>query len=197
MTPRTIIATARYLVQDTGINSSMPRQADDELLIYVNEGLKEMALFRPDLFTQVGDMACIAGQCEQSITFQDAQRLLDVLCIHGGQAITPMDRLTMDLFSPGWRTHAAAAAEQWAPLDGDPLRFFIYPPAPADQVLDVKYVRLPVSYAIDDQIGDVPAVYEPALADYVVYRAEAKDDEHVLAQRAAAHYTAFKSKLGV
>lgn len=195
MTPRDIINQARHITLDT--DAALPRQSDTELLSYVQEGLREACVMRPDLFSTVGDMTCTAGQCEQAITFSDAMQLLDVLCIHGGTALTPFDRASMDLFNPGWRTDAAGPAENWAPLNGDPLQFFIYPKAPADQVLDVRYVRNPGNYAIDDAIGDLPAAYQPALADYVVYRSESKDDEHVLTQRAASHYAAFKSKFGV
>lgn len=197
MTPQTIITIARYLLQDTGTNSPAMRQDNTELLTYVNEGLKEVATLRPDLFTQVGDMTCVAGQAEQAITFQDAARLLDVLSIHNGAAITPMDRAALDLFKPGWRSDTAGVAEHWAPVEADPLRFFIYPKAPANQVLDVKFVRIPATYALGDTINDLPATFEPALADFVIYRAESKDDEHVISQRAAAHYAAFKAKLGV
>lgn len=194
MTPSTIIATARHLMLDTG---TTPRQSNDELVGYVNEALREVCTLRPDLFSSVGDMTCIAGQCEQAITFLDAVSLLDVLCVHAGQAVTPFDRQTMDQFRPGWRTDAAGPAQNWAPLNGDPLAFFIYPKAPADQVLDVRYVRNPATYALGDVIVDLPDSYAPALADYVVYRAESKDDEHVLSQRAASHYAAFKTKFGV
>lgn len=194
MTPREIIQQARYLTLDT--DSVVPRQSDDELLSYVNEGLREACILRPDLFAAVGDMTCTPGQCEQSITFLDAVRLLDVLCIHESSAITPMDRQAMDLFRPSWRTDAAGPAKHWAPMDGDPLAFFIYPKAPTGQVLDVRYVRNPIKVALDDVIGDLPLAYQPALSDFVVYRAESKDDEHVLNQRAAAHYAAFKIKLG-
>lgn len=193
MTPQDIIKQARYLTLDTGSTS---RQSDAELLSYVQDGLREACVMRPDLFSTVGDMACTPGQCEQSITFIDAASLLDVLCIHGGASITPFDRTTMDQFRPGWRLDAAGPAKQWAPLNGDPLQFFIYPSAPVGQVLDVRYVRNPAVYALDDTIGDLPAAYRPALVDYVVYRAESKDDEHVLTQRAAAHYAAFKTKFG-
>ncbi len=197
MTPQQIIAQARHITNDAGTSSFVFRQDNDELVSYVNEGLKEAAILRPDLFSTVGDMVCMAGQCEQSITFLDAISLLDVLCIHGGTAVNPFDRATMDQFNPGWRTDAEGPAENWAPLEGDPLQFFIYPKAPAGQVLDVRYVRNPGVYALGDTIGDLPASYLPALADYVVYRAESKDDEHVLTQRAAAHLLAFKSKFGV
>lgn len=197
MTPQDIIKQARFITNDAGTSAAIYRQDDPELLTYVNEGLKEAAIIRPELFSTVGDMTCTAGQCEQAITFLDAIQLLDVLCIHGGAALTPFDRATMDQFRPGWRTDPAGPAQNWAPLNGDPLQFFIYPRAPVGQVLDVRYVRNPGTYALGDTISDLPASYLPALADYVVYRAESKDDEHVLSQRAAAHYAAFKSKFGV
>jgi len=182
MTPRDIIQQARYLTLDT--DSVVPRQSDDELLSYVHEGLREACLLRPDLFSAVGDMTCTPGQCEQSITSLDAVRLLDVLSIHGSTALTPMDRQAMDLFRPSWRTDAEGPAKHWAPMEGDPLAFFIYPKAPTGQVLDVHYVRNPAEVAIDDVIVDLPVAYQPALAWAVVHYAESKDDEHVLSQRA-------------
>ncbi len=196
MTPQDIIKQARHITNDAGTLAAIYRQADDELVSYVNEALKEVAILRPDLLSTVGDMTCAEGRCEQSITFLDAMSLLDVLCIHDGRALTPFDRVTMDQFKPGWRNEPAGEAQNWSPLTGDPLQFFIYPKAPAGQVLDVRYVRIPGVYAIADTIGDLPASYLPALADYVVYRSESKDDEHVLNQRAAAHYAAFKTKFG-
>lgn len=197
MTPKDIITRARYITNDAGTSAAIYRQDDAELLGYVNDGLKEAAILRPDLFSAVGDMTCTAGQCEQSITFQDAVQLLDVLCIHGGNSVMPFDRATMDQFRPGWRTDAAGPAQNWSPLNGDPLQFYIYPKAPAGQVLDVRYVRNPLTYSMNDTIGDLPSSYLPALTDYVVYRAESKDDEHVISQRAVAHYAAFKIKFGV
>lgn len=194
MTPRDIITQARHLTLDT--DSVLPRQTDVELLSYVQEALREACVLRPDLFSAVGDMSCTAGQCEQSITFFDAVSLLDVLCIHAGSAVTPMDRQAMDSFKPDWRLDTAGPAKHWSPLQGDPLSFFVYPMAPTGQVLDVRYVRNPVAVGIDDAIADLPLAYQPALSDYLVYRAESKDDEHVLTQRAAAHYAAFKTKFG-
>lgn len=197
MTPKQIIEIARYITNDTGAVTGVLRQLDAELVAYVNEGIKEVATLRPDLFITVGDLTCATDKAEQGITFLDAAKLLDVLCIHGGAAITPIDRATLDQFSPGWRTDPPGPAEHWMPIEGDPLRFLLYPPAPMGQTVDVKYVRNPGTYALDDLIPDLPASYAPALADYVVYRAEMKDDEHVIGQRAAAHYTAFKTKIGV
>lgn len=197
MTPQSIINLTRHVLQDVGVNAMAFRQADEELLLYVQEGVREIALMRPDLFSTVVQFACVPGQCEQAITYAQGQRIVDVLCITGGAAVWMTDRASMDAFRPSWRTDAAGPAENWFPLQADPLRFFIYPKAPDPQSLDIRVLRVPAAnYALDTTITDLPETFEPALADYVIYRSESKDDENVLTERAAAHFTAFKSKAG-
>lgn len=196
MTPAGIIALARFSLNDKTDTGASPRQDDAELLSYVNSGLREASTLAPLLFSTVAAVPCVAGQCEQALTFQDAVRLIDVLRVHGGPAMMPMDRAAMDAFKPGWRGDPQGVAVQWAPMDGDPLRFLIYPQAPVGQVLDVRYVRVPRVYALNETIEELPDVYLPALANYVIFAAERKDDENVLNQRAAASYTAFKAQFG-
>lgn len=195
-TPASIIAEARYITNDFD-DQGMYRQQNDELIGYVNLGLQEMAVFMPLLFSTIGDMTCTAGKVEQSITFEDAVRLLDVICIHNGAPLTIFDRRTLDLFDPTWRTATPGQATQWSPKENDPLVFYLDKPAPTGQVLDIQYIRNPGTYALNDSIGDVPESMKSALVDYVVYRAESKDDENVLNARAAAFYSAFKTKIGV
>lgn len=195
-TPQGIISSARFIINDFG-GPDVVRDSDEQLLAYVNEGLKEMAVLMPQMFSTIGDMTCEEGKAIQSITFDDAIGLLDVISIHDGPAITPMDRRVFDLFMPAWRQATQGQAKHWAKIDDDPLSFVIYPPAPAAQVIDVRYTRNPLTYALADTIGDVPSSMEPALVDYVVYRSQSKDDEHVLAARAASFYRSFKLKIGV
>lgn len=194
-TPAEIIADARRVTNDWDTGGL--RDSDTDLLRWVNGGIKETAVYRPQLFSTVGDMICTTGQCEQAITFADALSLIEVLCIHGGTALTQFDRRAMDLFSPSWRSATPGQAEQWAPLDGDPLRFFLDKPAPAGQTIDVRYARNPADYALTDIITDLPPSYKPALVDYVIYRSQSKDDPHVLSARALAHRNAFLEKIGV
>ena len=194
MSPQDAITEARYLLNDT--DSTEYRQSNAELLIYVNDCMREISTIRPDLFLTVGDYTCIQSQCEQVITFQDAQRLVMPTCIHGGAALTRFDIGTLDTFLPQWRAATPAAATQWSQYQGDPLRFFIYPPAPASvQVLDIQYIKLPTALLIDDPITEIPANMLPAITDYVVYRASSKDDEHSDSGRAVASYGAFVAKI--
>lgn len=188
-TPRTIIGMARQLYNDTVEDY---RKSDDELVEFFNDGVKALCQVRPDLFQVIGDMVCVPGACEQALAFTDAQALVDVLCIHDGAAITPFDMQAMDLFNPSWRTDTAGPATQWSRKPNDPLRFFIYPKAPAEaQTIDLMYVRIPTTLAIDDTITEVPSNLFPALVDYIVYRVESADDEHVVSERAAQHYKTF------
>jgi hypothetical protein len=196
MTPQEIITEARFVLSDTDPHGSGFRQEDEELLIYVNDAIQECVVVRPQLFSAVGDMVCVAGQCEQGITFTDAALLLQVLCIHQGTALTVFDIPTMNMYNPNWRTDTAGPARQWAKFADDPLKFFIYPKAPATpQTLDVRYVRNPATYTINQSIVELPNVFKTTLVDYVVYRASSKDDEHIGDGRAAAFYQAFLAKL--
>ena len=190
MTPQDIITAVRYVLNDT--DATGYRNTDAELLAWVNGGMREISALRPDLFSFVGDYTCVVSSSEQQVTFADAQEVLKVLCIHNGAALTPFDMITMDSFRPGWRTDTAAAATQWAKHPVDPLRFFIYPKAPATaQTLDLLYVRVPTTLAIGDTISEIPASLTPALVDYVISRAESKDSEFVNSGRAVAHAAAF------
>ena len=193
MTPQTIITEARDILNDT--DSAGYRQTDAELLRYVNDGMKEVSRVNPSLFTTLGDLICTAGAVEQTVTFLGAQMVTDVVCIHNGAAVIQSNMDALDKFLPSWRTATAGAAVNWMRKPNDPLRFFIYPPAPASQTLDVMYISNPTELAIGDTISEIPAAMQPALVDYVVYRAESKDDEHIASGRATSYFQAFEMKV--
>ena len=197
MTPLQVITTARYLIQDVTPESGFARQDNAELLGYFNDGLAEAYAANPALFQTASTMACTAGTVYQTLSFANAVRLVEVVGIVGGVSLTPFDRATLDAFNPGWRNAAAAAATQYSAAGpGDPLAFFLNAPAPSGQVLDVRFVKKPGTYGLNDTVLELPESMRPAMVDYVVYRAESKDDEHVLSQRAAGHYSAFLAKIG-
>lgn len=193
-TPADIIVTARAIYNDS--DSVLYRKGDPELLGYFNDGMREISALQPTTFSTVGDLLCAPGECEQAVTLLEAQALISVLCIHGGAAVTPFDMPSMDAFRPGWRTDTAGPAQQWSRNAADPLRFYIYPKAPATpQTLDVLYVRNPVVLGLTDPITEIPVGWTPALADYIIYRAESADDEHSNSGRATAHYQSFVAKI--
>lgn len=193
-TPADCILTARTVYNDK--DSDLYRFTDAELLVYVNEAIAEISALKPALFNTIGDLLCTPGEVEQSVAQLDAQLIIKPLCIHGGAALTPFDLATMDAFNPNWRNDTAGPAQQWSRLENDPLRFLIYPKAPAAaQTLDVQYVRNPTVLALTDPITEIPAGFIPAIPDWIIYRAESTDDEHAVSGRAASHRDAFSARI--
>ncbi len=195
MTPQDIITDARGILNDT--DATQPRNTDAELLRYVNDGLLEVAALRPSLFSDTQAFTCAANQCDQAIALTVGTQVLDVVSIQGGAALTMFDSMTLDQFRPGWRNDTAGTPEQWSLVKSDPQRFDLYPRPSSALTLTIRVSATPPTYAIGDTIALLPDVYKPALVDYVINRAELKDDEHVLTQRSTLMYASFLGKIGV
>ena len=193
MTPQSCIAIARNIFNDTDVTGL--RQTDAELLVYFNDGLKVCATEFPEYFQTTGDFTCTVNQTEQALTYADAQEFKSVIRIKDGKSILPMDFQAIQTFNPNWSSDAQGVAQNWAKMPDEKLRFYIYPKAPSMQVLEVIYIRNPLVYALTDTVIDVPFTWESALADYVIYRTESKDDEHTLSGRAVANYNSFLQKI--
>lgn len=189
MTPQTCINVARDFINDT--DSVFYRQSNDELVRYLNLGLKEASRLSPDHFKTTGDFTCAGGATEQAVTYPDAQELLGVIRIRNGKSVNVMDMEAMQRFNPDWASDTAGPAQNWAKIPGEKLRFYLYPKAPEMQVLEVIYIRNPIDHALNDTIDDVPETWESGLAWFIVHMAEMKDDEHVNSGRAVAAYRRF------
>ena len=190
MTPLSCINTARQVINDTA--SATYRQTNDELLKYFNDGLKEASRLSPDHFKTTGDFTCAIGTTEQAVTYPDAQEFLAVIRVKDGKAIHEMDIAAIARFNPDWSSDAAGTPQNWAKIQGEKLRFYLYPKPATMQVLEVSYIRNPAEYTLNQTVDEVPSSWEAALAWYVIHMAEMKDDEHVNSTRAVAAYERFK-----
>ena len=189
-TPSEVIQTARHIINDNDPDGVF-RQSNDELVGYVIDGLREISTIVPQMFYATGDIQCEPGTVEQAISFADAQVLVDVIRVKNGRFILPADMAALSAFNPNWADATEGEPGNWFRHGNDPLRFYLSRKAPDGQILEVKYVRNPSVVGIDEEITDVPSSFIPALGNYVVYRSESKDDEHVNSGRATAHYQAF------
>jgi len=186
----TPIATARTILNDP----DAVRYSASDMLAYANDAVRMMVPLLPHLFQSVGDVTCDGNNTMQAVRTDVALAITDVRRVKNGGAILPMDAEALSQFDPSWRNSPTGAAISWSRVASDPLRFEIYPPAPPGQVIEVMYLRIPVEYtASADTV--LPEVYSGAIADYVVYRAESRDDEHVNANRAAQFLASFVAKV--
>lgn len=179
-----------------------------ELVRYLNDGQREVALYRPDSMGTTATVTCVAGT-KQALPANGA-KLIDVVRNAAGtkKAVRLTNREILDAQIPGWHNLAGVGEVMHYMYDPrDPRVFYVYPPATTSAQLDIVYSANPqdVTEPADGSlytavVGSIalPDTYTNALQDYILYRAYTKDSEYAgNAARAQAHYAAFANALGV
>lgn len=185
------IDTAIGILSDLG-SVRYPRA---DLLQYANDALDQLVTLAPHLFNTEGEVECVPAETIQSVSYDDAHALVSIRRVKNGPAVTQCERAALDAYDPLWHDASKAGmATNWMPIDGDPVRFLIAPPAPGNQVLVIIYTKIPGEYGEGDET-DIPATYSDAIADYIVGRAEARDDDHVNTGRSAQFMASFVAKV--
>lgn len=192
MTPADIISEARKLINDT---RAPQRYSDAEMLGFVNQTLKRMAMLRPDLFLQIGDISTTPNSTVQTMP-SDSMRLVEIFGVKDGRTITEVDRDTFDQTYPGWRTEAAGQPVNFMRHVRNPNVYFLYPRPASGVILLAEYAKVPTDYALSDPIEAPIDAYFPTLVDGTVYMAESVDDEHVSTGRAKLYFDSFTQSLG-
>ena len=189
-----VIAEVRRIVQD---ETATYRYSDVNLLALCNQALKRIQLLRPDLFAYVGTMTCTAGAVIQTAP-SDSLRIIEVYSINGtGVGLVEAVREVLDQTLPTWPNDTAAAAINWMRHVRNPNKFFIYPQAPAAQVLDIEFSQVPTTYDGTTAVTLLPDAYFPVVVDAVVFLVESIDNEHVTSGRAKLYKDSFTEMLGV
>lgn len=193
MTPNEIITEARRLIQDT---KTPYRYSDAVMLGFVNQTLKRMVTIRPDLFSVVTDFPTAPNSVLQSCP-ADSTRLIEIFQVRNGNAVTEVNRATLDRTVPNWQNESPGYPVNFMRHVRNPNRFFVYPP-PVDGVLLVgEYAQTPPDYTLDQEITSPTDAYFPVVVDGVVFLAESIDNEHVNSNRAKLFQDAFVQGLGV
>lgn len=198
-----ITPAARTLFDKTNV-----RWEADELLDYVNDGQLATVLLRPDA-NSINEVVQLKGGTLQSIP-AGGIRLLRVTRNMGadgntpGRAIRECSRDVLDNSVPDWHyANAALAVQHYIFDNADPKRFYVYPcvqgteGAPANCEIEIIYSAAPARAQTADDVLTLGDQYQPALIDYVLYRAFTKDTNFAgNIQRANAHLQAFSAALG-
>lgn len=180
-----------------------------ELVRYLNDAQREVALYRPDAAVTNASAPLVAGS-RQNLP-AGGTKLVEVVRNSAGtkRAVRMINREILDAQLPGW--HAQTGVTEILHYMYDPREprvFYVYPPAAAPgAAVDLSYASMPADIAepsdgalytsVTGNLG-VPDIYGNAVQDYVLYRAYTKDSEYAgNAARAQAHYGAFVNALGV
>jgi hypothetical protein len=196
----------RRVVETMQDNTSV-RWPVAELVRYLNDGQREVVLYRPDSMVTNATVALVAG-AKQAIP-TNGSKLIDVIRNTGGskRSVRMTVRNILDTQSPNWYNLTGLTEILHYMYDPrDPKVFYVYPPAAASGAsVEIVYSAYPtditepadgaVYSAVTGNIS-LPDIYGNVLADYILYRAYTKDSEYAgNAQRAQAHYGAFQAAL--
>jgi len=195
-----------------------------ELVRYLNDGQREITIYRPDSMVTNATLALAAGKAKQALPTTGAigTKLIDIVCNSTGnkRAIRLISREILDAQFPNWQGTPNTGIEilHYMYDPRDPKTFYVYPQAAAGSSVEIVYAALPTDIAAPadgavlpaDSASDttapaiilgsisVPDIYTNTLQDYILYRAYNKDSEYAgNSTRAQAYYASFANALGI
>jgi hypothetical protein len=216
MQAKDILHRANITLQDTGfVRWPLP-----ELLLYLNDGMRELAIYKPTAVTETVELPLSEGTLQAIpdayISLLRVTRNLATLDGSpqgrtGGKAITPTSRNTLDVVMPSWQdpnTLPYSATVQHVIQDmADPRSFYVVPGNDGNGVIEAVVSVEPTDIAEPANPLDVgsytatvavPSIFRNALVDYVISRAYQKDStDPNAAARAQAHYQMFANAIGL
>lgn len=198
ITAQSVVDKVQVILQDTtGV-----RWPDSELLDWLNDGQREIVLYKPNAF--IKNLAVrMAGGTKQSLP-ADGVQLIDVVRNMGTNGMTPgrAVRITMrevlDSQLPDWHSETpSSVVKHYVYSLFDPKNFYVYPPQPAagQGYIELVYGASPTDTTLGGTIT-LDDIYQNVLVDYILYRAYSKDTEYAADQnRAATHQNAYIAAL--
>jgi len=183
------------------------RWPQTELLDWLNDGQREIVLYKPNTSVKNTTVTLAAGT--KQILPTDGIALIDVVRNMGtspgttpGNAIRMVSREILDSQITNWHaTTPSATVKHFMFSALDPKSYYVYPPQPNSSF---GYVEIIYSASPTDCVNTSPGtdkiqiddVYATALVNYILYRAYSKDAEYAAnAQAALAYYQQFQGIL--
>ena len=193
LTAQNIIDRAAIILQDM----TSVRWPISEMLNWFNDGRRELAVVRPDIYSDMATKALTSGAKQELPA--DGLRLMDVPRNTSGPAITVTQRGFLDQQNPGWHQMSGSATVKHFMVDErNPRIFWVYPPASSGASVELIYQKAPTDYTVGSTLSPYEELYGGAMVDYIAYRAFSKDSEYAgSAERALAHYGQFLNALKV
>jgi hypothetical protein len=184
---------ARGVLQDR--DATNYRWVDADLLSYGNQAVAEIALRRPDLFATFTQIPLTNVDTYQ-VAPAGTLRLMDIIRVTGGRVVKECSQDDLDQYNVNWHADAAGPTKNWVRHPRSPLAFYVSPPSDGTIVLTGMLALTPVQMVATDQFTFSDA-YFPIVCDYIIWKAESRDDEAVQSARATLFLAAFNGSLGV
>lgn len=188
-----IVWRVRQLIHD----SAGARWTDDEMIRWVNDGLREIVLLKPSANAQRKTLNLVAGTV-QELPLGSLQ-LIRITHNTSGTAIRLVDQDRLDATSPNWRIDPEVKqVVHYMYADEAPEEFQVYPPNDGTGSIQASVAMQPTEVTAMGNANPLNDIYIPALTDYLIYRAYSKHSKHAgNEQRAMNAYGRFAQALGV
>jgi hypothetical protein len=191
VTAKTIIDKATIqLIDLTNI-----RWTRGELLSWLNDGMRQIVVIQPTASSTTAAKLLVAGT-RQTLP-ADGWLLLSIYRNMGtngttpGRAIRIISREILDGFNPDWHTATAKAeVRNYIYTDQDQTAFYVYPPNTGTQYIELNYSVQIADLTSESQVIPIFDLFQPALVDYILYRACSKDAEYAPGLQLAQGYLA-------
>ena len=203
-TVQSVLDRVQQTLQDTaGIRWSEA----NELIKWVNDAQREIALLKPDATSSNTTVTLVDGT-KQSIP-SDGNRLLRVMrnmsaasSGDGGRSIRLVARDVLDTQTPTWHDPAVTGeaahtnvVKNYVYDEQDPKNFYVFPGVSGYAYIEIVYSKNPAAVTSSDNLG-VDDIYANSVMNYVLYMAYMKESEVAgNAQRASSHYNLFTAAI--
>ncbi|MHC4417204.1 MAG: phage adaptor protein [Planctomycetota bacterium] len=183
-------------------------------LDFLNNGQTQLVIYRPQANVIYAVYQLIEGtkqripdgtnsyQDPSSNTLAEGIQIVEITRNMGaagttpGNAISLIEKPTMDLLIPGWHSETGVATvENYMIDERDPFTFWVTPPQPAASQgwIETAISCVPAEVSAKENAITLSDIYYPCLLDYMLYRAYLLDSDssQIAAQKAAAHWNLF------
>jgi len=164
----------------------------DRLIPYMNLGIIEIMNLKPDAYNELRSIALVPGATQ--VLPDDATGILDVI------NLPTIEKAKFDLLFPLWMSVTAGLVKYVITDDRTPQKFYVYPPQATPATESVAMTLLVTPDDITDPTDDFPLddTFQPAMVDYLVYRALAEETTIPNALvKAEAYHKKFIESLGI
>ena len=201
---QSVVNRVQTVIQDT---TGVRWPAASELVLWVNDAQREIALIKPDASATNETVTLVTGT-KQSIPAV-GNRLLQVVrnmsaasSGTGKRSVRLVGRTVLDGQSPDWHdpTVSGDAAhttivKHYVYDEANPRNYYVYPGVAGNAYLEIIYSANPVTVTLTDNLS-IPDVFANAIMNYVLYMAYMKDAEYAgNSQRASSHYGLFTASV--
>lgn len=167
-----------------------------ELLDWINQAAGEIVVRRPQSGERTDSVTLVDGPLQKLP--DGGIQLIDVVRNIPGRSISRTSRRLLDDQVPDWYDAKPSLKIKHYTLEIEtPKAFYVYPPAKASAVVEVKFSAEPALVDAETDTLDLDRIYIGPVVSYTLYRALAKDSEYANGAVAAAHFQAFSEAIGV